>query len=166
MGSSRDRRYPSARGYGADLAFRRWGKLKANGNTRMEPVATLLRRERLLHAASPLMRMIGRTARRLGRPNLWADPTRTLDKHARRLHRRQGKPPGEQGPPAPPEAFLIEVENPGEAAVALELEMRVALDLIDASAASAATAPPPFRVTVHLLPGYSRHVIPHQRSRR
>lgn len=146
-----DRRYASARGYGADIAFRRWGKLKANGNTGMEPVSTVLRRERLLRLASPLMRVLGRMALRLGRPNLWADPTRALDKHARRLHRRGGGK-------GTPDAFLIEVENPGDEPVSLELEMRVALDLVDAAAA--ASAPPPFRAAVHLPRGYSRHVIP------
>jgi hypothetical protein len=150
-GIFRDRRYPSVRGCGADIAFRRWGKLKANGNTRMEPVSGVLRRERLLRLASPLLRVLGQTALRLGRPNLWADPTRALDKHARRLHRRgRGKDT--------PDAFLIEVENPGDEPVSLELEMRVALDLVDAAAA--ASAPPPFRAAVRLPRGYSRHVIP------
>lgn len=150
-GIFRDRRYPSARGHAADIAFRRWGKLKANGNTRMEPASAVLRREQLLRLASPLMRVLGRTALRLGRPNLWADPTRALDKHARRLHRRGGGK-------GTPDAFLIEVENPGDEPVSLELEMRVALDLVDAAAA--ASAPPPFRAAVRLPRGYSRYVIP------
>ncbi|MGZ9033295.1 MAG: hypothetical protein ACXW25_02645, partial [Rhodospirillales bacterium] len=140
-GIYRDRRYASPRGYGADISFGRWGKLKANGNTRMEPVASVLRRERLLRLASPLLRALGQTALRFGRPNLWADPTRFLDKHARRLHRRQPRP-GEPGR-ARPDAFLIEAVNPDDEPVALELEMRVALDLVDAGAA--AGAPPPFR---------------------
>ncbi|HSO42185.1 MAG TPA: HAD-IIIC family phosphatase, partial [Rhodospirillales bacterium] len=155
-GIYRDRRYASPRGYGADISFGRWGKLKANGNTRMEPVASVLRRERLLRLASPLLRALGQTALRFGRPNLWADPSRFLDKHARRLHRRQPRP-GEPGR-ARPDAFLIEAVNPDDEPVALELEMRVALDLVDAGAA--AGAPPPFRCALRFSPGHSRHIVP------
>lgn len=156
-GIFRDRRYPSPRGYGADISFRRWGKLKANGNTRMEPAGAVLRRERLLGLSLPLMRAFGGAAARAGRPNLWADPTRCLDKRARRLHRRQGRPEG-PGAMGRPDAFLIELLNPGAQPVTLELEMRVALDLLDAEAA--ASAPAPFRAAVRFPPGHGRHVIP------
>lgn len=157
-GIFRDRRYASARGYGADVSFRRWGKLKANGNTRMEPTGGLLRRERLLGLLIPLMRVLGGMAARVGRPNLWADPTRCLDKRARRLHRRQGRPAEPGGMAVRPDAFLIELVNPGARPVTLELEMRVALDLLDAEAA--ASAPAPFRTAVRFPPGHGRHVIP------
>lgn len=159
-GIYRDRRHGGLRGYGADITFRRWGKLKANGNTRMQPAAAVLRRERLLGWAGPLMRLLGRTAGRFGRSNLWADPTRFLDKRARRLHRRKEAEAAAGGPaPASPDAFLLEVINPGREAVGLELEMRVALDLVDPAAA--AMVPPPFRTAVRLVPGHNRHGVPH-----
>lgn len=156
-GIFRDRRYPSPRGYGADISFRRWGKLKANGNTVMEPTHALLRRERLLARAIPPMRALGRVAQRAGWPNLWADPTRFLDKRARRLHRRQALQEN-SGAIIRPDAFLIEVVNPAPEPVTLELEMRVALDLVEADAA--ASAPAPFRRAVRLSPGHGRHAIP------
>lgn len=158
-GIFRDRRYPSTRGYGADVSFRRWGKLKANGNTRMEPTRGLLRRERLLGLSIPLMRVLGGVAARAGRPNLWADPTRCLDKRARRLHRRQGGTAEPGAVALRPDAFLIELVNPGARPVTLELEMRVALDLLDAEAA--ASAPAPFRAAMRFAPGHGRHVIPY-----
>lgn len=158
-GIFRDRRFASPRGYGADISFRRWGKLKANGNTRMQPASAVLRGERLLGSAIPLMRALGRAASLAGWPNPWADPTRFLDKRARRLHRRRADDATAGVPPVRPDCFLIEVENPGSEPVALELEMRVALDLVDADAA--VTAPAPFRNVVQLSPGYGRHVIPY-----
>jgi FkbH-like protein len=156
-GIFRDRRYPSPRGYGADISFRRWGKLKANGNTTMEPARGLLRRERLLARSIPPMRALGRAAQLAGWPNPWADPTRFLDKRARRLHRRQAL---QENPGAiiRPDAFLIEVVNPAPEPVTLELEMRVALDLVEPDAA--ASAPAPFRRAVPLSPGHGRHAIP------
>jgi FkbH-like protein len=158
-GIFRDRRYPSLRGYGADISFRRWGKLKANGNTTMEPTLRLLRRERLLtHAVLP-MGALGRAARRAGWPNLWADPTRVLDKRARRLHRRQPPNGGLAASVVLPDAFLIEVINPGLDPVTLDVEMRVALDLVEADAAAA--VPAPVRQAVRLSPGYGRHALPY-----
>ena len=48
FGLFRNTQFDGMRGYGAEIAFRRWGKLKANGNTWMEPLAAVIWRERLL----------------------------------------------------------------------------------------------------------------------
>ena len=56
-----------------------------------------------------------------------------------------------------PDAFLIEVFNADHAPVCVELEMRVAADLINAAASL--QAPPPFRAVINLGPGHSRHII-------
>jgi FkbH-like protein len=158
FGIFRNPNFASARGYGAEIAFRRWGKLKANGNTRMEPLAALIRRERQLAAAAPFLRRVGCFARALGVRTLWADPSRYLDKRARRLHRcnQQQEAAGGSGRRRP-DAFLIEVYNPQAASVVFELEMRIALDLVDEQAASRALVP--FRQAVTLPHGYSRHAI-------
>lgn len=160
-GIFRDTRFAGLRGFGADIAFRRWGKLKANGNTRMEPVATVLRQERWLERTITLRYGLGRLANMFGRTTVWSDRTRYLDRRARRRHRgwAEGSPTVGLRPAPAPDAFLIEIYNPGDAPVAMELEMRVAADLIDD--ADAAGAPAPFRRVVKLVPGHSRQVIPH-----
>ncbi|MBL8659355.1 MAG: HAD-IIIC family phosphatase [Rhodospirillales bacterium] len=159
FGLFRNTRFDGMRGYGAELAFGRWGKLKANGNTWMEPLGAVIRKERLLDLTTPLRRILGRIGGALGHPNVWSDPSRDLDRRARRLHRRVGQEAGDRGRRAAlrPDAFLIEVYNPEPAPVSMELEMRIAADLVDAAAARRA---PPFRAVVHLEPGHGRRIIP------
>ncbi len=159
FGLFRNTRFDGMRGYGAEIAFRRWGKLKANGNTWMEPLAAVIRRERLLDLTTPVRRMLGRLGCALGRPNVWSDPSRDLDRRARRLHRRVGQRSARPGRRSvlQPDAFLIEVFNADHAPVCVELEMRVAADLMNAAASL--QAPPPFRAVINLGPGHSRHII-------
>lgn len=163
-GLARNTRFSGPRGYGAEVAFRRWGKLKANGNAWMEPFDTIIRREAWLGRTVPLRQVLGRLARTFGRTTVWADPSPDFDRRARRLHRRLARQSdisgaSGNGTAVRADAFLIEVCNPDDATVSLELEMRVAEDLIDADVAR--DAPPPFREVVRLEPGHNRHIVPH-----
>lgn len=145
-GIFRNRRYRSLRGYGAEVAFKRWGKLEAHGNVWMEPAAVVLRRERALALKRRLARTVGSLAARISADPRWRPDPPEPRKIARRLHR--------QGPPARwPEAFLLEVYNPGAAPVDLQVSMRCV------ETPDCVTAVPPLLTTLRLPPGYSRHRI-------
>jgi len=148
-GIRRNRAFPSLRGAGAEVTFKTWGRLKANGNTRMEPLAKLLWKERL---TGWRLRVTGAAGRFLfnitGNPR-WKEAGPDVDNQVRRLHRRKA---GGRGP----DAFLMEVYNPSPQPVTVLLEMRVGEDLYD-PALDAARVAPPFAASVALPSGYSGH---------
>lgn len=150
-GIYRNTAFPSLRGAGAEVTFKTWGRLKANGNTRVEPVARLLWKERLavfrLRAAGSLGRLLFNIT---GNPR-WKTAGPDVDNWVRRLHRRStgGRKP---------DAFLMEVYNPSPKPVTVHLEMRIGEDLYD-PALDAAQVPPPFAAAVTLPTGYSRHAF-------
>ena len=139
----------SFRGVAADVAFKTWGKLETHGNATLEPAETVLRREQLLARggpdwSAPAAGEIALTRDPDGRP-LPPVPRRIV----KRLHARWLK--GEVVHPFRPEHFLVDVDNPGDATVALQVSMRVADDVTD--------GPPPFLTSLALPPGRSRHAI-------
>lgn len=146
-GIYKNRRFPSLRGYGAEISFKRWGKLEADGNTHMEDVGAVLRREQTLARVRPLLRAGAAAAFFItGNPgwrNLPPDPR----KLARRLHRsRLHSSPH-------PSSFLLEVYNPSPDPVTLQLVMRVS----PAPDEGPEELPPPFLARIQLVPGYSCH---------
>ena len=154
-GIHRNRAFSSLRGAGAEVTFKTWGRLKANGNTRMEPVATVLRKERLmgwsLRAAGALGGFLFNVT---GDPS-WKTWGPDLDNRFRRLHRRDTS--GRR-----PDAFLMEVYNPSPRPVTVHLQMRIGEDLYDPTL-DPTRVPAPFAAAVTLPSGYSRHVF--ERSR-
>ncbi len=139
----------SYRGVAADVAFKTWGKLETHGNAWLEPAATVLRRERLLAGgarawSAPAAEDAALTRDPEGRP-LPPAPRRIV----KRLHARWLR--GEAAPAFRPEHFRVDVHNPGAAAVALQVSMRIADATPD--------GPPPFLTSLTLPPGRSCHTI-------
>jgi FkbH-like protein len=145
--------FPSLRGFGAEVAFKRWGKLESRGNTFLMPTRRVLQLEGVINAVAPVGNSVGRWAYRLSRDIRWSYLTHTLlDRLVRRLHRRSA---------AAPEAFLLEVYNPGSETVHLQLFMST---VRGESSQMVASVPHPatFSTRVELPPGYSRHEFNHK----
>lgn len=150
-GMYRNRRFPSARGYGAEVAFKKWGKIEARGNTVMLPTGTALLSERVIGLFAPLANATGAFISRLTRDVRWSYLEHAiLERFARWLHHRSATKSRSQ-----PDFFLLEVYNPMDVPVRLQLNMSVASRT--GERLHSGQLPPPFRTSVMLPPGYSRH---------
>lgn len=148
-GIHRNTAFPSLRGAGAEVTFKTWGRLKANGNTRMEPVLTLLWKERLMGFGLRVANVFGGFLFNVTGNPRWKTWGPDLDNRFRRLHRRDTS--GRK-----PDVFLMEVYNPSPESVTVQLQMRIGEDLYDPDL-DAARVPPPFIAALRLPSGYSRH---------
>lgn len=149
FGAHRNTAFRSLRGYGAEVAFKKWAKLEARGNTRLEPVDRVLRQEERVGASAPWLNAAGRLVHGVTRDARWRHLTHTvLERKARKLHR------GDK--PLSPEAFVLEVYNPGDRPVRLQLTMSIARQEVGRDVTE---LPPPFTTTVELAPGYNRTTI-------
>jgi FkbH-like protein len=149
-GMYRNPNFPSARGYGAEVAFKKWGKIEARGNTLMLPAGTALLIERMISLSAPLANAFGTWMNRLTRDSRWSYLEQALlERFGRWLHRRNSVSRQQ------PDVFLLEVYNPMNVPVRMQLNMAIAVAMSKTS--NAATLPPPFRSSVILTPGYSRH---------
>lgn len=148
-GIYRNTAFPSLRGAGAEVTFKTWGRLKANGNTRMAPVRTVLWTERLMGLGLRAANVYGGLLFNITGNPRWKTVAPDLDNRFRRLHRRDKT--GRR-----PDAFLMEVYNPLPNPVTVQLQMRIGEDLFDQTR-NPTTVPPPFTVAVPLRSGYSRH---------
>jgi FkbH-like protein len=148
-GIYKNKRFRSLRGYGAEVSFKTWGRLKANGNTRMEPIGRLLWKERLIGLGVPFLNALGSVLRGTTRNRRWNNLAPDFDNLARRWHRRNDRR-------RRPDLFLIEVFNPHSHPVTLQLTMRIGEDFYD-DHPNPASLPPPFAASIVVEPGYSCH---------
>ncbi len=103
--------FPSARGYGAEVAFKKWGKIEARGNTLMLPAGLTLLTERVIGLFAPLANAAGAFIYRLTRDNRWSYLEQALlERFARWLHQKKPANSGSR-----PDFFLLEVYNPMDA---------------------------------------------------
>ncbi|MGZ8409888.1 MAG: HAD-IIIC family phosphatase [Hyphomicrobium sp.] len=154
-GILRNRRFRSLRGYGAEITFKTWAKLEAEGNAHMEEVRTVLRRERVSGRYRPVLRALAAAAFAITRNPKWKTLPAEPRKLARRLHRHG------LSSSAGPSSFLLEVYNPSDGPVTLQLVMRVAAPPED----RLERLPPPFLTRVELASGYSCHRFDRTRFR-
>ncbi len=84
-GMVRNRAFPSLRGYGAEVSFKKWGKLEARGNTSMMPRRRLLALERVFGWSAPVLNGVGTIAHKISKKAEWRDLTvRLLERIGRR----------------------------------------------------------------------------------
>jgi FkbH-like protein len=149
--------FPTQRGYGVEVVFRKWAKLEARGNARMWPARKTFRVERWIGAASRLGDAIGRFAAKLtGNPRYAYLSEVLLERLGRKLHAA--------GNPLTPEAFLLELYNPEPEPVALQVSFGMALEWRRAHVD--VRVPPSFNTTLRVPSGYSRHEFEYPMIRR
>lgn len=150
-GMFRNHRFPSVRGYGAEISFKKWGKIEARGNTLMFPARVTLWGERLISFIAPLANATGAIAHRLSGDSRWSYMEHALlERFARWLHRKKAAGAGSL-----PDFFLLEVYNPMDVPVRIQLSMSIASG--SNKPLHSAKLAPPFRASVFLPAGYSRH---------
>lgn len=140
-------------GPAAEVRFRRWGKLEAQGNATLLPTDKVRQRERLLTAATPLAARVGRGLAKVTGQARWATAMEALHKRINARLERQAA----QGPA--PDAFLAEIINPGERPVRTTLTAMVDKARLS-RAVRADQLPRTMSVAIEAPPGFSRHVLP------
>lgn len=152
-GVYRNGRYPSASGYGAEIVFRTWGKLEARGNIALLSPRLIGAMERGLALAAPVLNRAGAVAGRLLKDIRWSYLTYSLlERFNGRLLRRGA---GE----AKPDAFAIEIYNPGRDSVSLLFSMSVDRTRLPAGFPPE-RVPRPLLLGLDIGPGYFRRLVP------
>jgi FkbH-like protein len=140
-------------GPAAEVRFRRWGKLEAQGNAALMPVAKVRWAERLLTLATPIGAKVGRGVARATGQIRWSTAMEAL--HKRINDRLQAG----DGPAALPDAFLAEIINPGDQPARTILTAAVDKGRLPRAVRSD-QLPRPMSLAIEAPPGFSRHVLP------
>ena len=152
FGAYKNPAFRSMRGYGVEVSFKKWAKIEAFGDTAIHPVESVLRWERMVETGAPIVDAVGRIIKTASGKRVWGELAYTAtEKLTRRLNTR-----GSSGPQ--PEAFLLEVYNPTEGEIRLQIIFGVAVDDVTRNGHQAPMVPPSIN-TLALAPGYSRHEI-------
>jgi len=152
FGAYKNPEFRSLRGYGVEVSFKKWAKIEAFGDTAVHPVNTVLRWERMVEAGAPVANVVGHLLKGATGKRIWDELAYTAtEKLTRRLNARGGS-----GPQA--EAFLLEVYNPTESEIRLQVIFAVSIEDVTRAGRQPPMVPPSIN-TVALPPGYSRHEI-------
>ena len=151
-GAFKNREFPSLRGYGVEISFKKWAKIEAYGNLALRPAKSVLMQERLMQAAAPAANIAGKILGKLTKNDNWDSATYIASERlSQRLNRKKSSN-------ELPDVFLIEVYNPTSEAVRMQLnfnstssEAGKTKNLIELG--------PSFVTTVTFPRGYSRHEI-------
>jgi FkbH-like protein len=150
FGIHRNRHFASFRGYGAEVVFKKWGVMAATGNTAMAPRPRVAWQERLMAFGGKFLSAMGPAIARITRDERWQYPVFGLSRRLSSwLHRRNSGR-------TKPDAFLLEVYNPGPDPVRMQLGMDYAPEARHGRA-DMIQIWPRFRTTLAFAPGYSRH---------
>jgi FkbH-like protein len=150
FGIYKNRHFHSFRGYGAEVVFKKWAVFGSMGNAAMGSRGPMVWLERFAGVAARAMNAVGPLVGRLTRDERWIYPAFGLSRRVSAwLH-------GRSKGPLRPDAFLIEVYNPGSSAVRMQLAMTYAPEA-RRSRPDMVQIWPRFRTTIELAPGYSRH---------
>jgi FkbH-like protein len=150
FGAFKNPNFASSRGYGVEIAFKKWAKISAYGNLRLSSSKKVLRTERLVEWASPAANRFGKVMARFTKKVRWNAVTHeALEELVRRLD--QLKPGGPS-----PDAFLLEIYNPTEQEIRMQLSFNPvsgkthpSKELVQLSRG--------FTTTINCPLGYSRH---------
>lgn len=149
-GAFKNPRFPSVRGYGVEVSFKKWAKIEAYGSRLLYPVGSVRWRERLLGWGAPIANAIGKLVSKVTSDAKWASATYiALEKLARRIDRSATGV-------RTPDAFLLEVYNPNTEAVRMQLSFAPSKEE-GSEAANLVQLLPAFVTTVDCPGGYSRH---------
>lgn len=149
--------FASARGYGAEVVFKRWAKLEARGNSTMLPSGIIHFFEGCAAFISPAANAFGSLAHRAFKDIRWSYVGHALFErlngwlHARRDARRT------------PDAFVVELYNPEKQEIVLLLSMSV--DRTKVPPSRWEQLPRPFLKKFRIPPGYYREDVPFESLR-
>jgi FkbH-like protein len=150
-GAYKNENFPSLRGYGVEISFKKWARLEARGNTTMQPVEAVLREEQLLAASTPWVSRAGDLVRLVTGDDRWSYAAWAgLERVSRRLQALSERTPR-------CDAFLLEVYNPTETPFEAQVAISVAKPEIARMKDKPDVIPHPFVAKVTFAPGYSRH---------
>lgn len=145
--------YPCATGAGAEVVFRRWGKLEARANAKLFDAATVRRLEKTLLRLAPFMNAVGRAVNGITGNIRWSYLTfGLLERLNRRLHNASDQR-------QTPDAFIVEVYNPTAKTATLLLSMSIVRTCIRTDI-RADQLPSPFLRKLSFAPGYNLSEIP------
>lgn len=137
----------------AEVKFKRWGKLEAQGNARPLPVARARLAERVIRWATGPVHRIGLMMSRVTRDGRWATASEAL--HKKLNNRLQAGGSGQRLP----NAFVADIYNPGAKPVKLLLTVNVDQARLTRSI-PIEQQPRPFRTAITAQPGPSQHIVP------
>lgn len=151
-GIVRNHELATERGPAADVVFKRWGKLEAQGNAALIDDRRLRLIERVLGTVARPANRIGAIVARATGDQRWATPMEALHKRInRRLEARREA--------AIPEAFAFDIVNPGDKPVTLILSAMVDRNRLTRDV-RVDQLPRPMSKSITLAPGHSREIIP------
>jgi FkbH-like protein len=150
FGIFKNRNFKSFRGYGGEVAFKKWGVLAAMGNTAVAPSSRIVWFERCAAIAARGLNAVGPLIGRITKDERWGYPTFGISRRFTSwLHQRnKGR--------SKPDAFLLEVYNPASEVVRMQLAMDYAPEARRKNP-DMVQIQPRFRTTIAFGPGYSRH---------
>lgn len=151
FGMFRNPRFSSIRGYGVEIEFKKWGKLEARANGFTIPTASILGAERLVELFLPIGNHLGSVLRWATRDERWRYLSYAMLARLNKLLAWFGRREDE------PDAFLVEVYNPSDIAVKMQLRM-IPTSLTDRTDLIKLGRPGShFAATITLESGYSKH---------
>lgn len=152
FGMYKNRNFPSMRGFGAEIQFKKWAKLEARGNTLMSSRRMILLMERISLFLSLALNRIGFIAYCCTRDPRWSHLSHLVwERLTRWLHRHT-----QEG--VRPDAFMLESYNPSTTTLTLHLAITPSKSP-NVGTQGFNLASPPYLTSWHLPPGYSRHII-------
>ncbi len=156
QGQVRNPSFASARGYGVEVAFKKWGKLESRGNARLMRLERVLGFERVLGSVLPILNRVGPMLASVTHDERWRDVTlRAADRLIRWLHRGVGKVSGRL---LKPDAFVLEIYNPQAETVRLQVSMAIVRRELERDLGRRVLLPS-LQKQIELPPGYSRQEI-------
>jgi FkbH-like protein len=143
--------FPTSAGRAAEIVFRRWGKIEAQGNVRLLPAPAVDWLERAAGLAAPLLGWAGKAGARLLGDRRWSWLGHSLlERTGRRFFRAK--------PGSLPDAFVAEIYNPGDRPVTLLLSVAIDRSRL-ARPLPPEQLPRPLLRRLTIEPGYFREEI-------
>jgi FkbH-like protein len=154
-GIHKNKAFRSATGYGAEVTFKKWGKLEARGNATLYSARCVRWMERAADLASRAINPLGRLLHRCSGDIRFSYLAFALSERLNELIRSR------RNPRRLPDAFVIEIYNPTSATVTLTLSMAVNRSTLKPTVV-AAQLPQPVLRRLTVAPGYFLELIPRQ----
>jgi FkbH-like protein len=152
FGAFKNQNFHSKRGYGVEIAFKKWAKISAYANLRLSSPTRVLWSERLIEWTAPFANVFGKLMARATKKIRWNAVTHEgLEALVRKLHSEKGSGPI-------PDAFLLEIYNPTDQEIRMQLNFYPVADKTESSNGFVQLALG-FTTTIHCPLGYARHEI-------